>query len=837
MATGTLGALACGKARSVGDETGTTRRRHAAALAAALTFLSLLPGEAYAGCTSSGGITTCTGDVSGGVSLLDSDTTLNVRSLTQDIAPASAIGIEVQTTTTSDVTIDVETGAFSVRTSGFSKPAILGYSLGGGVTINASGTLITTGNYNAGIHGRSDSLDGVSITTAAGSSISTTGDIAYGIHAWSNGAGASVIDAASTITTTGSLSYGIIAQTAGDASITSAGDISATGDGSAGIFITAGSGRTASVTISSGTVTGGADNFGGFFVRQGAGVLFSGNAAGLLTNSGTIIGDANGHAIAGANGTETIENFGTVTGDVNLNVYGSSNSDAFNNKSTGTFITEDNVNLSTTGTLNNAGTVNVGGTGAIKTTTLTGNLVQTSTGKLLVDADWDTGSADKINVSGTATVAGTVIVNPLNFPPSTEANDGLHKSFTIMTATGGLTNTAIAQDTAAVDFELLTPDANTLDVLATIDFTASGGLTGSTINQRSVGTALNQIVGGGGTLPFVPALLQIATVDGLNAALDQLSPAGDGAAFGSAMTTGAMFAHQLRSCRVNGETDNVTRFIREGQCVWARASARKLNGDGGASKVGFDETGTFFSGGAQFALGGDWFVGGGAGFEQSDLSTNSNATSDTDRVHVGGVLKYNPGPWIFTAALTGGYGWSDNIRRVVLGAVTETASSDTDTSFLAGRVTGAYVMGLGHAYMKPQVELAVTHLERDGYIEDATGGVGLTVAGAHDTVFSVSPSLELGAEYALAAGGVARPFVRAGVTWQDQDEFSTIASFSGPAAAPFEITSSVDEVTADLSVGVDFLATDGMVLRVVYDGRYGEETDEHGGTFKVSTPF
>ena len=247
----------------------------------------------------------------------------------------------------------------------------------------------------------------------------------------------------------------------------------------------------------------------------------------------------------------------------------------------------------------------------------------------------------------------------------------------------------------------------------------------------------------------------------------------------------------------------------------------------------------FFSAGAQLNLGGDWRLGGGIGFEQSDLRTSSNATSDGDRLHLGGVVKYNPGPWLFAATVTGGHGWHDNERHVSFGGFNSTATSKTDSGFVSGRLTGAYLMSLGHAYLKPEIDVAVTHLNRDAYTESGAGGIALSVAGVSDTIVSVSPSLEFGFELPLTGGGVVRPFIRAGATWLDNDQFVTTASFAdAPAAiAPFSITTSVDKVVADLAAGIDLIGSEGMVLRLQYDGRFGEDTEQHSGTAKLSVPF
>jgi hypothetical protein len=721
---------------------------------------------------------------------------------------------------------------------------------GGAITIIHSGDITTTGNYSHGIVARSQGgrggyggnggyffggggtggTGGVGLTGATGAN-GTNGAAgkkgAGGTGGNGANGGAVTITSSGNIITSGEGSTGIWAQSQG------------AGSGGGSSQGTPGVGGPVVINITGGTIQGG---LAGEEDDDGAGVFMeSGGGSATLNNAGTVKA-LSGLAVRGFGGTATVNNTGKVIGRVELS--GETNA-VFNNNAGGVFEIDGESRIAigkeADGTLNNAaGTVSPGGAGTVKTASLIGKFVQGVKGIFGVDADWTgnagAGSADKLVVSGTADLAGKVVANAIHFPTTA----GLTKTFTILTAAGGVTNNGITvTDTAAVDYSLLFPDTNTLNLQAKINFLGVN-TAGLTNNQTSVGGNLNGIVGGGGTLAFVEDLINIPDQDSLQDALDQLGPSGDGANNASIVSTGGTFASQLRSCRVNGEIGDNERFIREGQCVWARAQARHVDDDGGASGIAFKETATFFSAGVQLNAGGDWRFGGGVGFEQSDVNTSVNATSDTERFHIGGVVKYNPGPWLFTGAVTGGFGSSDNVRNVSFGALNAVATSSTDSNFVSGHVTGAYLMSLGgNVYAKPEIEVAVTHIERDGYTETATGGIGLTVQGASETVVSVSPMLELGSEYALALGGVVRPFIRGGVSWMDTGSFTTIASFTdaGAGASAFALVSTSDTVVGTVGAGLDFIAVDGMALRLQYDGRFGSETEQHTGTAKLSVPF
>jgi hypothetical protein len=47
----------------------------------------------------------------------------------------------------------------------------------------------------------------------------------------------------------------------------------------------------------------------------------------------------------------------------------------------------------------------------------------------------------------------------------------------------------------------------------------------------------------------------------------------------------------------------------------------------------------------------------------------------------------------------------------------------------------------------------------------------------------------------------------------------------------------VDDVLADVAAGIDVINAKGAVLRLQYDGRFGEETQQNSASIKGSVPF
>ena len=286
----------------------------------------------------------------------------------------------------------------------------------------------------------------------SGSVLTTNGDNTPAILAQSVGGGGG------RITANGYGAYDGFAGGAGiggDVAVTVAGSVQANGTASPGIFAEVANGTLPSgviggvvaVTVSPGaTVQGGhnfsaGDGFGAGIYVVGGGTSSTGSYSNTITNQGTItsLDGVNGTAIYGTGGWTNVVNSGTITGNLDLDNGGGGGctgascptvGSTFKNQAGGTLNTGAVVRLGAAGSLTNAGTLNIGGTGRIATTAVAGNLAQTATGRLVVDTDHHAGTADRLDVQGTASLGGLVEVHAANIN---------NRAVTILTATGGLT--------------------------------------------------------------------------------------------------------------------------------------------------------------------------------------------------------------------------------------------------------------------------------------------------------------------------------------------------------------------------------------------------------------
>ena len=208
-----------------------------------------------------------------------------------------------------------------------------------------------------------------------------------------------------------------------------------------------------------------------------------------------------GLAIRAGTGNDTVDNFGTVTGNVNLGA----GTNAFNNRAGGLFNMGASVDLGAGNLLTNAGTLSPGRIGAIQTTALTGNLVF-STGSFFA-VDVTPTSADRLNVTGTATLAGTV---QARFAPG----NYLVNQYTILSASAGLGGTRF-NDVVSINLFNFISTLSYTETDVRLSLVAALGRPASLpANQQNVASAIDAFFNAGGALP--PGFLTLYGLTGSN---------------------------------------------------------------------------------------------------------------------------------------------------------------------------------------------------------------------------------------------------------------------------------------------------------------------------------
>jgi uncharacterized protein with beta-barrel porin domain len=625
------------------------------------------------------------------------------------------------------------------------------------------------------------------------------------------GSGDVVVTTSGSVVTTGDTSDAISATSvAGTATVRNSDIVSGTGNQSAGIYA---AGYTGTLVVNTGSVVGGSCC---------AGVMQASTGSNLLQNFGTITAGLANFAIAQGGNSNAVENYGTVTGGVQLTDLGGGSS--FVNAAGGLF---NSGAVVTVGTLVNSGTLAPGGAGTILTTALDDVFTQTSAGTLAIDLSGS--SSDRVEVSGTAALAGKVSVGVLSLPsPGTQ-------TFSILQALSGVANDGLALSASPALHAALAFTATEVLLSTSTNFGTSG-LNG---NQLALAGTLNgaYAAGGGAMTPLLLGLLNTTGNDAYTDALNELLPAIYSDAQIAALFASLGFSNSLLSCKVNGA--DTAAIIREGQCLWAGASAVFFDTGTTAAQLGFSQTAGQFAAGAQIALDPVWRLGFAAGYQSSAIDTPTSASTEGELAEAGVALKYNPGALLLAATATGGHGWYQTQRPVAFGGFTGTARSNSDMDLVSIGGRAAYVFGSPQLYFKPMIDAAATRIYLGGFSETGGGAADLVVEGTGQTVLSAMPVLEAGSEYWLSNGTLVRPYVRGGVAWYGNSDLALTANFlAAPVGvAPFTIESKMDDAMGIVGVGIDVINGSDAVLHMAYDGQLGETTQIHAIMLKGSAKF
>ena len=451
--------------------------------------------------------------------------------------------------------VNFETTA-GITTSGIGAHGIVAQSIGGGGGLfqafdNAGNALSPTVVGSAAANGNGGAVD---IKVDAGADIRTTGDGAHGIIAQSIGGGGGIVGGGAFVNTLGQA--GPFAGSAGGTgvagivTVNTQANVVATGIGSTAVYAqsanAAGVGGNIGITLGNAILGTNQSVFGG---TDGAtttnAVRFSGGATNTLSTYAllTTMAGINGTTVTGGIGNEAITNFGHMIGSIDLGSGTNTiNNRPYNNNpslSAGVFDSGSTINLGGTAVGNvftNDGLLSPGAFLKVMTTNVNGNFVQTASGSCGtfgqptsacgyygIDVDFQNATADRLNVTGTASVSGAVVVNIGNAGDATPGSS----TVTIISAANGSTHPNLAlqaYQTAVATYSLLYPNANDIDLKYSIDFSPAG----LSQNGHAVGDAINAIQTAhiATFKPVAAAIFYQPTVEQLGAVYNSLSGEG-----------------------------------------------------------------------------------------------------------------------------------------------------------------------------------------------------------------------------------------------------------------------------------------------------------------------
>jgi uncharacterized protein with beta-barrel porin domain len=599
--------------------------------------------------------------------------------------------------------------------------------------------------------------------------------------------------------------------------------------------------------------------FGGMLTLNG---IINGQIAinnGAFVANGTVNGGVN------VNGGSLVAN-GTVNGAVNVN----GGSLVSNGVVNGVVSINGGGVLGGNGTVGsttiNVGTLSPGN--SIGTITVNGNLVLSSAAAYLVE--FDAVSSDLTNVTGTATVAGTV--------QAVFANGPLLRRYTILTANGGVSGTfaTLTNVNLPAGFApTLTYDAN--NVYLSLTAALGGGLPQ---NQQNVANSLNTFFNGGGALParfFELFKLTGASLAGtLNQVTGEVATQASQAAFtsvdyflnlmldpfvsgrGGDVSSSGPGANQYaledpdayaarRKGRTPAEQDAYAAVYRKAVArnnvfdprwsVWGAAYGGEVKSEGNLAVIGSRDASSRafgFAAGADYRLSRDTLV----GFALSGGGTNfslaqGGGSGRSDVFQAGAFVRHNFGQGYIKGAIA--YGWHDvTTDRIVAIAGLDRLEGRYNANSFGARAEAGYrfltpFMGVGLTpYAAGQ---AITYF-LPAYGEQATLGVNAFALNyASRDVTTVRSEIGVRADKSFALQS-ALMTLRSRAAWAHYfDESRALTANFQTFAAPAFVVTGADQArnTALVSASADLKWMNGISIAGVFEGEFSGQTRGYAG--------
>lgn len=360
-----------------------------------------------------------------------------------------------------------------------------------------------------------------------------------------------------------------------------------------------------------------------------------------------------------------------------------------------------------------------------------------------------------------------------------------------------------------------------------VNFTKAG-LSGNYANIASmVQNNLGDFERNSTTNRLLATAANATTLAGLQNALSALDPS---AHFATSQVTASAASMNMSSMFSCGNYSSNYSLIAQANCDWlkvANISSRLHNGDQ-------TERSNFVSFGHQQRIDRTLFAGLAGGYEDTSYrSVASNSQSKGYRAHVGGILKYQDGPWFGAAGLGFSYGSADASRHVA----DTTAVSNQKASSLLTRLSGGYLYRVGSIDIMPRMEVDMALVHDYGYMETGAGALDMRLHPETTSMVDLHPVLRVGGTFKQGGHDI-QAYAEVGERYAHGDPNMTVAMpESGNSGNTMTLTSKRADRAHTASVGVNVNMGANMELRLECVGEFGDQYRRNSGSVKFGYRF
>ncbi|HEY4075504.1 MAG TPA: autotransporter domain-containing protein [Rhizomicrobium sp.] len=440
------------------------------------------------------------------------------------------------------------------------------------------------------------------------------------------------------------------------------------------------------------------------------------------------------------------------------------------------------------------------------------------------------GQSDRLNISGTATIASGAILNI----SKTDAGPYMPDTkYTVLTAAGGVTGTyTVAGDIAQTAFSAVTASYDANDVYLTIVKTGSFAGAGQTPNQIATG-------GGADTLPIknpiYAALMGLPNNAAAQAAFDQLS----GEAHASVKTASIEDSRFVRDAALDrvrlitasasdtgGRPETVGDFVHH-LSFWGQGFGAWGTIDGNDNAAALHRSVGGILVGADAPVSDTWRVGVLGGYSHADFDVSQrNSSGGSDDYHLGFYAGTRAGALGVRAGAA--YTWHTigMNRSVTFQGFSDKLVSNYDaaTAQVFGDV--GYRIDAGTFGIEPYANLAYVNLKTDGFNE--TGAMA-ALASQGDTTDVTFSTLGVRGSHRMEVRNTSLT-LHGALGWRHAfGGLTPVSDFAFTGGSEFAIQGvPVAKDSAAIDAGFDIALPRGMSLGIAYTGQIASDAQDHG---------
>ena len=782
----------------------------------------------------SGGVVT-RGDHSVGLVFQSIGAGGGVVALTGDVAPEIVLGGTGGATGSGGAITLSNLG--EIYTAGGGAHGVLLQSIGGGggAVLGAfANPTVTLAGANQG--------DGGSISFLQSGNVVVEGADTYGIVAQSLGGGGGLVGNMFAGTAGGVGASGAIA-------IDVNGSVVAAGAGSTAVFLQSlGSLARGNIDLrSTGNLRGGSGS--------GAAVQLDGGATNSVFSSGTLSA-VSGLAVVGGAGNDTVTNTGLAVGNFALGA----GANTLLNAQAATLVSIDTIDLrdgaGSTGVFTNAGNLLLGlaasrypldllagdtfavpvstdpltdllyGTRVISRVALDGDFVQTGTGHSVFDVAFGSYASDRFDVTGNATVDGTMDVTLTWLENSAPVT-------LFATAGMGVDLGLEVTDTLALDYRILASDIG-----IQLAFDSDFGLPFLTPNQQAIGGSLDSAVEQGnaagiGRLLTLLGNLSAGQEEVYQSIFAELDPELLITPVVAQLESARDFGSKLFGC-------DVQRAKPEAICLSGGAESSRLVRDTSRGDFAFRESDTArLRVGIEVPMGNGWSVGAGAGYDDIGRFTfdSNRAEGSGEAVHGGlGVRKVLDADGRGAVSLQASAGSRSNrmARRQSI-FVDGIGRSKYRSTYAGVSADVGYSFGSGALFARPALHLSMYNIGIERFTESGLEGLGVVGLKRHNWVGTANPEITLGTTF---SGGAGRLSLTGGYVIHNKSRLTSPFRLIGASesADPAMVSTRFDKSAWKLGANVAVGASGPFSLDLGYDAEIGKSVEAQSvrGTIRLA---